>query len=407
MVKTKLLLTRTTAIVSVAALASAALLPALLLGHVKAGLPVDRKITMSSSAGGATDVIYKLGYTTATTGAQDLYGLVIEFCDSTPIIGDSSCTAPAGFNVNKATVSVAATGTGMGTFAVNGASTANTLMLTSANNTAIASGTPITVTLGTGSSDGVTNPDLGNHTFYARVLSYTTAGGATGYTSVAPGTYTDAGGIALSTANQLQITAKVQERLAFCVYVGGSCTADTVGAARTSAFTLGNTNGVLDPAGPFVDKTSHFDISTNALSGASVVMKGDVPVTGAFSITSSANSGMGATGNTAYASAATTEQFGFCAEQTTGSGLTFSAPYNNGACNTTTQTSGTGATGGAGTANFGFDRSTATTATGSTVAQKAAGNLSSATLSFIGNIDNVTEAGIYQTTLTYIATGQY
>lgn len=415
MVQTKTLLSRTTAVATAAALVVAALVPALFTARVNAGIPTPRKITMSTSQGGATDVVYEVAFTTDDEGTgQDLQGIVVEFCDNTPIIGDATCTTPTGFDVNEAGLQYSDTIAG-GAFAIDAATDANTLILTRTDASNIVSATALTLTLGdpdAGTGDGITNPTAGNHTFYARVLTFDSAAGATGYTSGAPGTYIDAGGVALSTANQLQITSKVQERLEFCVYVGGSCTVDTAGAARISSFNLGNDDGVLDPAGPYVDKTSKFDISTNASSGAVVVFKGDVPMTGGFDITRSSTSGThGTLAGTADVSVPGSEQFGFCAFQSVAgtSNLTFSAPYNDATCNAqTTQTAGlAGGPGGAGTATFGFNRTDATSASGSQIASKPAGTESTATMAFIGNISYTTEAGIYQTTLTFIATGTY
>ena len=110
----------------------------------------------------------------------------------------------------------------------------------------------------------------------------------------------------------------------------------------------------------------------------------------------------------AAASSAGTEQFGMCLFQSTGAGLTLpNATYSNANCNTTTQTSGTGSTGGVGTAQFGFNTTNTLGANGDTIATKPAGSSSTATMAFVGNVAYTTEAGIYQTTLTYIATGQY
>ena len=406
MVQTKSLLSRTSAIVTVAALVVTAVVPALVMGRASAGLPSARKITMSTSQGGATDVTYTLQFTTDQGGgSSNVNGVVVEFCDSSPIIGDSTCTAPTGFNTNFATLSLGSqTGlTGLTVDTTN--STANKVILTGTN-TGVATGTAVTIPLGNGAlsaSHYFTNPTAGNHTFYARILTYATGAAAQGYTTANPSAVAapvDAGGAALSTANQLQITSKVQERLTFCLYTGGSCTADTAGAARTSAISLGNTNGVLDPTGPFVDNSAKFDISTNAVSGATVVLKGDTLKTGSFDIT--------AIGGTKASSNPGNEQFGMCLWQSTGAGLTLSnTTYNDTNCNSTTQTAGTGSTGGAGTAQFGFNTTNTNSASGETLGSKAAGSTSTATMAFIGNIAYTTEAGIYQTTLTYIATGQY
>ncbi len=402
MQKSKIYISRTSALIAAATVLVAVFIPILMNGIAKAGIPTSRKITLDSSAGAATDVTYTVQFTTDQGGAaSNIGGVVVEFCDSSPIIGDSSCTTPSGFNINKATLALG-TQVGVTGFAVDTTnSDANTLILTRTASS-IASAVAVTIPLGTAAaSDGITNPTLGNHTFYARVLTYAATATAQAYTSATPGTYVDAGGIALSTANTIQITAKVQERLSFCVYVGGSCTTDTTGAATTSAFNLGNTNGVLDPAGPYVDRTAKFDISTNALSGATIVMKGDTLKSGAFDITA-----IGSTAATATAGGS--EQFGMCLFQSTGSGMTFpNATYPSAGCSGTTQTAGTASTGGATGATFGFNTTNTLSASGDTIATKPAGNTSTATMAFVGNIGFVTEAGIYQTTLTYIATGQY
>jgi len=410
MVNTKSLLTRSTAVLSVVALAAAASVPALFSGIANAGIPTPRSITMSTSASSATsagtDVNYEVAFTTATTGT--IQGIVVEFCSNSPILGDS-CTAPGGFDVNESGLAISDTIAG-GAFTIDALTDANTLILTRTDATVINSATAVTLTLGgAGGSDGVTNPNT-DGTFYARIVTYVdndddgngcsaADDNATCYTATTVNDDLDSGGVALSTAARVTITAKVAERLSFCVFET-SC-------GTPADLSLGDTNGILDPAGPFVNKEAQFSISTNAQNNAVVVIKGDTLTSGGFNIESSAASGTGVTGNTAYTSTAGAEQFGFCAEVSSGSGLSFSAPYNDANCSSTTDTAGTGATGGNGTAAFGFDTANATGTSGSTVATKTAGATSVATLAFIGNISSATEAGIYNTTLTFIATGSY
>ena len=395
-------MSRTTAMVTAAAMVLVLSVPIVLNGIVKAGIPASRKITMSSSVASATDVTYAVQFTTDQGGASsNVNGVVIEFCDSTPIIGDSSCTLPTGFDSKAPTTLALGSLVGLSSLTIDTVnSTAQRVILTGTN-TAVATATAVTIPLGAaGGSDGITNPSTGNHTFYARVLTFATAGAAQAYTSGTPGSYVDAGGIALSTANQIQITAKVQERLSFCVYDRANC------GAGTSGIALGNFNGVLDPAGEYVDKQAKFDISTNALSGATVVLKGDTLKSGAFDIT--------AQGGTSAVTNPTNEQFGMCLWQSTGSGLTLpNATYNHASCNTVVQNAGPSGTGNntpgsaGGSAQFGFNTTNTTSASGDTIATKPAGNTSTATLAFIGNISNTTEAGIYSTNLTLVATGTY
>ncbi len=424
MVKAKALLTRTSAIVSAATLAAVSVLPVVLNGSAHA-LIQSRSVTMSTSQADATGVTYAVRFKASAN--MTIKGVIVDFCEESPIIGNGTCTKPGSgstnFTIGAPTVN---NYQNMSGWTAASGNTGRTLALTKAGGESlVTAGTP---TYGFDITT-VTNPDLGNHTFYARILLYANdtgadspgSAGSGGYLDTGTptaGTYLDAGGAALSTANQLQITSKVQERLTFCLYTSATCTTsgtekDTTGANRTSAVTLGDTNGVLDTAGPFVDKSAKFDISTNAISGAMVVMKGDTLKSGSFDIANSLVSGMGATAGTAYASAAGTEQFGMCLYEPVANGLDITAgtvgnsTYNNANCSTTSQTAGTGSFGGNGSANFGFNITNVTSAAGDTIAKKPAGSLSTAQLAFIGNVAPTTEAGIYKTTLTFIATGTY
>lgn len=370
------------------------------------GLLSQRKITMSTSANGATDVNYEVSFNTATN-LTDIQGIVIDFCSNSPIIGET-CTAPTGFSTNEANLALSSTGvTG---FSLHANTTANTVILTRSSGSGIAANTNVVITLGsTGGNDGITNPTTTNDTFYARILVYNTQAGATGYAPASPGAeppLVDAGGIALSTAAQITVTSKVQEKLTFCIYTSAANYADCTGVSGT-AVTLGDENGVLDTTGPYVDKTTKYNIATNASVNAAIRIKGETLETGSFNIAE--------IGAAAAASNAGNEQFGFCtytdAGSTDAATLIPDAPYNNANCNTTTQTAGlTGGTGGNGTAQFAFDsnNTTGTTSTyGDLFATKTAGDFSTGIIAMIGNIANTTEAGIYTTTLTFIATGTY
>jgi hypothetical protein len=366
------------------------------------GLVTSREIKMSSSANGATDTTYDVSFIAATT--SNVGGLVIDFCSNTPIIGDS-CTAPTGFDTNEAGLALA-NQSGVTDWVVNAATTTNKVVLTRTAASVTAS-TTVSFDLGAaGGSDGITNPTTTNTTFYARILTFSTNAGATGYTSTSPGAeppLVDAGGVALSTAAQIIVTAKVPERLLFCVYTTGSGNDCTTKSG--TAVSLGNTNGVLDPAGPYVDKNAKFSITTNAVSGAIVRVKGPTLTTGSNTIT--------AIGGTPTTSTLGTEQFGLCAYTSAGPALTVDTVYDGGSgseCSSTTQTAGTGSPGGAGSAEFAFDTNT-TDGTGSTfgdtLATKAVGSFSTGILVFVGNISDTTEPGIYTSTLTFVATGTY
>ena len=364
------------------------------LNSVKAGIPTNRQITIASSVASATDVTYGVSFITATT--SNIQGLVIDFCSDFPIIG-ATCTAPTGFDTNESGPLALSGQSGITDWVLNAATTTNKVVLNRPSATSINSGVTISLNLGsTGGTDGITNPSAANTTYYARILTYSTTAGATGYTSTVPGTYVDAGGVALSTANSITITAKVQERLTFCVYTDAACNTPT---SEGNSFNLGDTNGVLDASNAYANITSKFDISTNALSGADVFMKGNTLTSGGNVIN--------AIGTPNATSSAGSEQFGMCLWQSTGSGITRTAPYDDdGTANCASVTTGIYA----GAAQFGFDTNASdgtTSAGGDLIAEKAAGATSQVTMAFLGNISTITEAGVYQTTLTFIATGTF
>lgn len=240
------------------------------------GLLSSRSIRLSSSANGATNTAHSVGFTTVTD-AQTLAAIVIKYCANNPIIGDT-CTAPTGFATNTATLTIG-TQTGTTDMAINTTlSTANIVVLTD--------GTPVSITdlainivLGNGSTNGMTNPTNSNTTFYARILLFSTAPTATQVTDPAhENTAWDAGGTAMATANVLNVTAKVQETLVFCVYTGLNC------GAGGNAIALGDANGVLSDTTVTYTKTANYDLASNALGGVVVRLKGNTLRSGTFSI---------------------------------------------------------------------------------------------------------------------------
>jgi hypothetical protein len=391
MSKYKPLFTRGTALALTAAMAVAAIVPALAIGKANAGQLSARKITMSDSTPGATGVTYSVTVTPALAGANDVLGFVLSTCDNSPIDGDS-CTSTPGTDTPNFSSAVL-TGWTKDTF--NTSPTNNNVVFTRVAGQ-WTGGTPVTLDI-----TGVVNPSNVNATgtFYARAYSYALAATAKAFVYATPGAYIDFGGFALSAANQLNIQAKVQERLTFCVYV--TLVAENC-AAGFNSIKLGDANGVLDPQHAYVNNQAKFDISTNAISGASVVMKGTTLTSGSNTIT--------AMSDTANTSTPGSKEFGMCMYQSTGSGLSISAPYAD-AVNCILSDAPTQGVDGDNGATFAFNDGVGAggtnNASGDTIATKAAGDSSTAVLNFIGNIAWSTEAGIYQTNLTFIATGTY
>jgi hypothetical protein len=201
-------------LVSIAALVVASIAPAIIgVQKVSAAQLTSRKVTLGSSKVSQTDVKYTPSFVVATTGVIE--GIVVDFCSNSPLIG-AACTAPTGFDVNEVGLAIA-NQTGITGFTLNAATDTNTVILTNAAGGSVNSGVTVSFDLGAaGASDGITNPST-NGTFYARILTYDTDTTAAAYAPGTPGTHTDNGGIALSTANQLTINARVQEQLQFCV----------------------------------------------------------------------------------------------------------------------------------------------------------------------------------------------
>lgn len=341
----------------------------------------SRSIQMSSGLNGATAVTYSVTYTPG--GTTSTAGIVVDFCDDTPIIGDTSCTYPAGFSLSAAptvtfTSGITTTGwTATPSQAGAGGGSYQVLKLSNSGSPTVA-GTAINFTIA-----GITNPTSDNHSFYARVVTFGASADMANYTTsgtTRAATFagmTDYGGIALSTGKVINITARVMESLAFCVY-NATCGDDP-------SMTLGHgTNMVLDSTAVDTD-TANFSISTNAQTGADVRLKG-------ATLTSGANN-IDAAGASAVTLVAGTEAFGVRVS-TSGTSITADAPYN----------------GGSGT-QYAFDVSSTPNVTslyGDEIADLSGPvNTSVSTLTFAATASNTTAAGIYTGAQQLIATGRF
>jgi hypothetical protein len=356
-------------------------------GKADAAQVTVRSITMSSSKPSDTNVTYTLTLTPGTSLANP--DVIVDFCDNTPLIGDT-CTATAGTDVPNFTGAAAATWT------VSTIGTNRGLKLTGTHTFTAATPTTITIT-------GVTNPSNtgANGTFYARVLTYAsgTAGAAT---SVSPGTYTDYGGLALSTTDNISITAKVFETLTFCIFQGASCAAGTA-----PALTLGDsTTGALSTSTAYVNSNAKYTLATNAGGGVTVAMRGKMlcTTTGTNCDNNSTQYTIDAIASTPVVSAAGTEQFGMCADKNGSAALTVAAAYTDSVNNCQSLTTGTYS----GTSKFGFDNTNVINASGSTVLSST-GAVSSVSggFAFVGNVAATTEAGVYTSNLNLVATGKF
>lgn len=373
---------------SVAALFSLTIIVASILplvigsGNAYAGTVTSRSITMGQSAPGAP-TSYTIAWTPNSTTAIDQ--VVVAFCSNSPIINDTTCTAPTGFT-DTATPSATESGgltpaTGDSWTAANAVSgDVNTLELTYTSGATLAQSTSTADSIVLSS---VTNPtplcsSASACSFYARITTYSTT------TTWAAGSTTnvvDYGGIALSTAAQIQINATVEEQLQFCVYVS-SC--GTTPVTLTMGHLVGN-NTVIDSQGVYTSPVD-FSLSTNAYHGASVSLLGGA-------LTDPVGQTIPAAGtSTAAAITAGTAAFGVYAS-TLGSGMSVVAPY------TVTDTACSS------TQCYDLD-STASTSTPIETAS-APVNASISTLTYGVTASPTTPAGVYSASHQLIATGTF
>jgi hypothetical protein len=379
-------------------------------GHASAaGQLNSRSVQMSDSgvSGGAIttgegdglNVAYKFAFT--ATSAATVGGIVIDFCSNSALYWDT-CTAPTGLLTNRGTTTLnnqANLGTGAMAVDVTGTNYNNSIVLSRTTPAAV-SGASL-FELGNGTTNGITNPStLGS--FYIRIYTYDTQAHARLHN---PGSTTDDtwsrdfGGIAVSTANIIQITARVQENLTFCMSLaapGSNCSGTTAPALSLGHITTGTTKFIDASA---IDSGSVYSqLSTNAGAGAIVRIHSSNGTCGGLSTDGGTTCGIppanaGAATAPGAAMAAGTAAFGLTVA--TATGVTPSAPYANVTSN-----------------YYGMDSTTSgsnvTTTYGSQVIAST-GPVSNVnnTWTFAATASNATPAGIYSTNMAAIATGTF
>jgi hypothetical protein len=200
----------------------------------------QRSIRLSDANAGATTT-YKLSFTVATP--DTLGSISATFCSNDPLITDP-CTVPDGFDISGATLSAQTGETG---FSIGTGTTANQLILT--RSPAISSAQPSSYTL-----DNVVNPSA-NGSYYIRLQTYSS--------DDATGSETDHGGIAFAINSQISISAKVPPYLLFC---GGiSIPSFDCATATGNYINFGN----LSPASTGSAQTQ-LHIATNAGNGYAI-----------------------------------------------------------------------------------------------------------------------------------------
>lgn len=337
----------------------------------------DRSLTLASSAASASTT-YLWGFKPGTTG--NIGAIKFQLCTSP--LENVSCTTPTGASQASA-ASLSISGTGFTGFSFGSgtppAPAAQTVWITKGSPTSVNSGTALTVQY-----SGVTNPSTTNQTFYGRITTYSDAAGTT---------QVDYGAVAVSTANQVTVSANVQESLTFCVYTGVNC------AAGGSTVNLGTgTDNVL---------------STSTPSGGLSKMDADTNATTGYTITYITTSPGGTSGTTCPGSLSSSND---CITDFGGTAGTFSAGTGrfglNIANNSTPSLAGGVSGSGSGTAsslyntanNYAFQGGTTTR----TVATSSGPTLTNTyTVAYAAQAGSTTKPGSYSAVFTWVCTGTF
>lgn len=372
----------------------------LFISHANAAQITTRSLQLSSSANGSLAAGQNVTYTFTFTipgAASTVQSLDFQFC-GTPLPG-TDCEIRAGQSVTGAAIGsqTGLTGWALGTSGNAPTNTWNNgsgvnggrVRLTRTNASNVSSDTAATI-----SFTGITNPTTDNQAFYVRIVAYTD----TAWT-----TSRDTGTVANSTAQQIDITARVQETLNFSV---GATPVDptTTCAAFSDSGAVGlglAPDYVLDFTQAY-DAHSYFRVSTNATNGTLIYYSGDTLKSGSNTIDSIGTAGAGTS------SVPGTNQFGLAidpSDNATGRHSFTNLAANNGsnvAGHAFTYASGDGTITNGGTAKFQFDTTSVTTPRPIAVSSGTI-TCDTGSVRYLGNISTTTPPGVYTTTITYIA----
>lgn len=347
----------------------------------------------------ANTVVKHLFNFTLNNTSANVGSITFQYCTTgEPVTGGIGCYAPAGIDVNSATLSqdggdvtgfsvLPATANEDASDPNVGAKNTITIAVASAVDTSSPAALVKEFT-------GIHNPTATNKTFYVRIASYTSLDGT--------GTPNDMGTVAASTSNLIHLSGTMPESLVFCT---GQSISETNNVPDCSTATAGNVsfNQLFSPQST-AWTTSQMAASTNATTGYAITVNGPTLTSGANTISAISMAG-------GDISRPGTNQFGMnvvsdddavaavpalapaSANVTSPTGNTFYngqavAPYNTG--------------GDATTAKYHF-------VTGDAVANSngAGSDPQVFTSTYMVNVPGHQPAGTYVTTLTYICTATF
>lgn len=353
-----------------------------------AGQISTRSLTLQpvGTVGGSTPggvVNHYFQFTLPNVGAPNVGSIKLLYCTTAADpTGGSACVAPTGISVSASTLGTQVGATGFsigGTYSNNDAgavSRVNGMRLTRTA-ASIPAGTAVSYII-----QNVTNPTTvsdgtNSGTFFVRITTYTSTD--------ATGTALDAGTVAASTANQIQLEGIMPESLVFCTgqTVTANCTAVTNGVIRF--------NQLFSPTSVSY-ASSQMAASTNAQSGYIITVNGPTLMSGSNQIT--------AIGASAAASSVGTAQFGMNLKLNTTPAVGAEvAPTPDGG-----NLRGQAKTGFSTANSYKFNTATSDTVAASDFNTPGATNSQVYTVSYIVNVTGNQAPGTYTTTLSYICT---
>lgn len=225
-----------------------------LLFHAQAATFPKRSVTLSDSFPGAT-VRYKFAFIVTTPGAQ-VGSVRFQFCADTPLVGEP-CVPPAGFDATAATILSQQNNTGFGI----GSATANEIIIS--RTPSIASIGMTTVEFG-----NIVNPSS-TGSYFARIETFGSNDGS--------GPHVDYGGVAYAINTNISVTTEVPPFLLFCE--GLTITGYDCSTATGNYVNFGELSSKTPRTG-----TTQMVIATNASNGYTLTMNGTTMLSGVNSI---------------------------------------------------------------------------------------------------------------------------
>lgn len=336
----------------------AVLLLAMVPAHVvQAASITNRSVMLSTSSGGAAGVVYTFT-SDPLPSATPVRSVEAVVCTT----ASDPCVTPAGFTAAGAGLAVQPTGLGAASSWAD-QSTAGALRISHASNVASPSGA-VSIAW-----NAVTNPTADNSTFFLRFTTFSDDAYTTGI---------DSGTVAVSTAEQINLSAQVDETLTFCTGTSGITGSSCAGANGNSV-----NLGVITPNAAGTG-TSQIGVSTNASSGYAITVSGSTLTSGSNTIDALAAQTASILGN---------EQFGINLRDNTAPNVGVEPA-------------------GAGTATPAATYNTADQyrfVSGEVIASKNVPDQHRLfTVAYIANVAaGLTAAGTYTSTLTFVATGTF